>query len=231
MSNTPGSEIAANTILVLLWLAAFAVGVMWVLDIPLPYGADAESVVTVLGMVSTATTAIVALYRKRLHLEEYSTAFALADGYVNNFVEPAVTHLLAKHGPQVIFYIYTPKYLDELAPRAVQHTIARIEAADLKSEVVNLDLEEGRMRDVLTIRSSGSGLAFFDFPSTLLTLKNLVDYRVDSGENRLDEQKKREKGAEYIAKFTERLHRAIEAKDLGAHVRFIDASLEPLLPA
>jgi hypothetical protein len=164
-----------------------------------------------------------------LQHEEYSTAFALADGYVNNFIEPAITHLMAKQGPDVVFYIYIPRYLDELAPRAVQRTISRIEAANLKSQVVNLDLEEGRMRDVLTIRSGEHGMIYFDFPSTLLTLKNLVDYRVDSSENRLDEQKKREKGAEYIDKFSERLRQGLAAKHLGSHVRLIDASLAPLL--
>ena len=224
-----GAETFANFILVLLWLTAFGVGVMWVVQVGLPFGLDAEPILTVLGLVTTATTAIVALYRKRLQHEEYSTAFALADGYVNNFIEPAITHLMAKQGPDVVFYIYIPRYLDELAPRAVQRTISRIEAANLKSQVVNLDLEEGRMRDVLTIRSGEHGMIYFDFPSTLLTLKNLVDYRVDSSENRLDEQKKREKGAEYIDKFSERLRQGLAAKHLGSHVRLIDASLAPLL--
>ena len=223
------AENVANLILILLWVTAFGVGVMWAIGLTLPFGLDPEPIVTVLGLATTATTAIVALYRKRLQREEYSTAFALADGYVNNFIEPALTHLLAKHGPNVLFYIYIPRYLDELTPRAVKRTVARIEAANLKSQVVNLDLEEGRMRDVLTIRRGDGGMTYFDFPSTLLTLKNLVDYRVDSGENHLDEQIKRNKGAEYIAKFTERLRQDLTAKHLETHVRLIDASLAPLI--
>jgi hypothetical protein len=226
-------RIAARILVGLLWLATFLVAVGWALGWPLPFRPD--PVVLILSLVSAAVTAVVGMLAAMLHQrnealqqERYSTPFALAYGYVNNFVEPVLTRLLSlkKPGEPLHFYIYIPEELAELYPKAIERTLARLKERRYHDEVINLEFKEGRARDIMTVvRDSDSSVRYFDFPNTLLTLVSLIDYKVESHRDHFDEDEKRQLGKLYIDKFRQEVAKLVEMKGLAAYVHFTGKEL------
>ena len=106
--------------------------------------------------------------------------------------------------------IYIPGQLEELGRRAIERIMSRLRSADYSTDVVNLELEEGRARDVLTV-------------------KNLIDYKVSSEKNRLNEAEKKERASLYIAKFSERLKQKLKESGLDRHIEYTDQTLRPSL--
>ena len=226
MFNVKGQtiRIVARIFLALLWLSTLGVAVAWTMDADL--GFEPEPITIILGLLSTAVTAILLEYAHLLEREEYTTSYALAYGYVNNFIEPVVTKLvdMAAPGEEVAFYI--PDQLAELYPRSIDRTMARIRGAHYHSDVINLDFAEGRARDVMTVHRDGTGdVKYFDFPNTLLTLASLVDYKVESKKGRFGEAEKAELGRDYIQKFEEEVRKMITQKNIADYVRFTDNTL------
>jgi len=211
----------------LLTCATLAIAVVWVFGIDAPF--DAEPALFLLGMVSTGTAGALSWVARRLEHEEYSLSYALAYGYVNNFVDPVITKLVrsAKPGEKIEFYIYIPHELEELSPRAIDRTVAKIRAADFSSDVVNLDLEEGRARDVMTVyRDGGGAVTYFDIPSTLTTVATLVDYRLESkGDERTGAARRSDVGRNYIQEFEKEVRRLIEERKLSEWVHYTDREL------
>lgn len=224
-----------------MWTLTFVVGVAWVAGWPLPFALEAEPLAMLLGMVSTAVTALfaqlsVALRRRGRQLaeEEYSVPRALAYSYVNNFLDAAVAQLLAEAPPgqSVTFYVYIPVRLDELDDPAVQRTLARVRALGYRTETVQLRLPGVRPRDVLTVmRADGGGRVWFDFPGILRALRDLIDYKLETQADRFPDDARDELGARYIRSFHEALEQQAGRRGLLEHVRFIDRNLEPLKPA
>ena len=204
------------------------VGALWIAEIDLPF--DPSSMTYMLGIISSGATVLVNYYNKRIKEEEYSTAYALADGYFNNFLEPAVTRLLTEQGMTLEFLVYIPEHLEELGKRAIDRTMAKLRGAQFETSIINLSLEEGRSRDVLTVMGSDTATnRYFDFPNTLLTLSNLVDYKLDSEHDSLNEVRRKEMTEEYIGKFRQRLEQRIRQAALDSYILFTDKSLKPLL--
>lgn len=219
-------QTVARGFLALLWLSTFGVAIMWATGLDM--GFEPEPITIILGLLSAAVTAILLEYAHVLEEEEYTTPYALAYGYVNNFVEPVVTKLIdvAAPGEEVVFYIYIPDQLAELYPRSIERTMARIRGAHYHSDVINLDLAEGRARDIMTVYRAGAGdVKYFDFPNTLLTLASLVDYKVPSEKDRFDEGEKAELGRTYIQKFEETVRKMVEQKNIADYVKFTDHTL------
>lgn len=229
-----------------LWTATGAVLLAWAGGWPLPIRAEPEPLAGLLGMTSTAVTWLYglaarrfeqhrrALARTRAELaeERYSLAHALAYGYVHNFLEPALTRLLQRAGARAAalrFYVYLPADLAELEPDATERTLARLRGLGFTTGAVQLDLNPTRPREVLTLwRTEGDPPRFFDFPTTLLTLRQLVDYRLETRPNQFPDQTRRELGQTYIAEFRSALERHLRDKDLTGHVVLVDRSLAPL---
>lgn len=219
-------KLSGQILLVLLWLGTLAVTLIWTLDVDVPF--DPEPVTVLLGLASVAVTAVVSEYARLLKREEYTAPYALAYGYVHNFVEPAITKLLASSPPgeDVQFYIYIPDQLSDLSPRSVDRIVARVKGMGYRSEPVNLELEAGRARDILTLYRDGSDdKKYFDLPNTLLTLTSLVDYKIESKGESFDDEEKRKKGREYIKAFEEAVRKFIREKGIEEHVHFTDSSL------
>jgi len=235
------------------WAGNILVGVLWAATLyavlaklfkwRLPFDLDPDGLSALLGLISTAVTALVAYFGdllrtrdEQLEEEKYSTPLALAYGYVNNFVEPLVTRLLQQAGPQaadVRLYIYIPDELADLEPAAVERTVARMRAKQFDTKVINLQLDQGRPRDVLTVMGGGGKTLYFDFPNTLLTLKTVVDYKVHAAkkEEGDPEQTKRELGARFIQRFQKSVEEMLAQKHLTEYVRLTDKNLDFLTPA
>jgi hypothetical protein len=225
---------AILSLLVLMWLATLMIAVAWVLGWDL--GFEAEPATVLLGTASTGLTAAVAYFgvkleaaRRELEEERFSTPMALAHGYVHNFLDPALTHLLRRTGPgepPPRLYIFIPERLEELAPASRERILARIRAARYRDTAMNLEFSEGRARDIITItRESGGSPVYFDFPTTLLTLHALVDYKVESKAEQLSEKEKVALGAAYIAHFRAYLLQRAEALGLREYLELTDRRL------
>ena len=216
-------RVISRALLSLLWLSTFATALVWIMADNPPF--DPEPVTVVLGLMSTAVTALLSEYSSRLEQESFSPAYALAYGYVNNFLEPVLTQLVKQRGSGVTMYVYIPEKLAELQPRSIDRTMALIREKHFRDEVVNLEFAEGRARDVLFIQQVGGSQAFFDFPSTLLTLNSFIDYKVKTMRSPSAE-KRDEWGSRYIKKFQETVSTLAEEKGVLNHVRFIDKHLK-----
>ena len=227
-------KIASTVLLVLVWLATFTVAMCWLLDLPLPF--KPEPVTAVLVLLSPAITAVVRSYikllqskDKELEAERFSMPDALAHGYVENFIEPAITKLIretppGKNTPRL--YIYMPEDMSEVEPKSIDRTIARIREQNYSTSVVNLDIEAGRARDILTIfKGEKDSATYFDFPNTLRTLIALVEYKVPSKAESFNKKEKQELGRAYIERFKTRVEKMISEKDLSQYVFFTDKNL------
>lgn len=225
-------NLAPNGLLALLWLGTFIVAVSWLLGWSLPF--DPEPVTILLGLVAAATTSIVAAYKnlmkereEELELEKHS--FALAYGYVNNFIEPVITNLLNKIEPsdEIEFYIYIPEELSELEPRSIERILAKIKRLNYSSSVVNLEFREGRARDIMTVyKDQEDSVRYFDFPNTLLALVKMIDYNVKSDKNTSNEQDKIDLGKKYIDNFKAEIEKMIHTKNISEYVKFTDKHLK-----
>ena len=225
MRNARVIRAFARGLVVVLWLSMLAVAACWALDINI--GVAHEPVTLVLGLVSAAVTGVLLEYARLLDFEEYSTPRALAHGYVTNFLEPAITRLAeSKPGKPIVFHIYIPQQLEELEPRAIARTMTRIRENQYSSDIVHLDLEDGRARDVLTIfRDSKTDVEYFDFPGTLTTIASLVDYKMASRRDRSTDEQKAQLGRAYISEFEAEVRRLAESKGIADNTAFTDRDL------
>lgn len=215
----------SKIVMILLWLSTLICSALWATGVPLPF--EPEPITVILGLVSAALTALINEYAQALEKEEYSVSYALAYGYVINFLEPVITAILKQvpPGERPRFYIYIPERLQELEPKSIDRTLARLREKNMTTQSVNLDLAEGRVRDVLTI-SMERNQVYFDFPTTLLTLNSFIAYKSDSKKNAFGEEEKVKLGQAFIQKFQETVAKMIEEKGLSDYVFFVGKSLQ-----
>jgi len=235
VNRTRKLELAGNLVVGLLWAGTFILVLAHIFKWKLPFGVEPDPVAALLGLISTAVTGLVAYFTdllrtrdEQLEEEKYSTPLALAYGYVNNFVEPLITRLLQQAGSRVDdvrLYIFIPDELADLEPAAIERTIARMRAKQFDTKVINLQLDQGRPRDVLTVMKGGSNTAYFDFPNTLLTLKTVVDYKARSPKITDPDKFKRELGTRFIQRFQKSVEEMLTEKHLTDYVKVTDKNL------
>lgn len=218
-------RVISKVLLFVLWLCTFAAVLVWAFVKDPPF--DPEPVTVLLGLVSAAVTALLNEYSARLSKEEFSTAYALAYGYVNNFLEPVLTQLMKRSdGSRPGMVIYLPERLTELEPSSIERLMARLREKKLTSKAVNVELSGGKARDLLTIYKSDTDFIYFDFPTTLLTLNSYIDYKMESGKDSFGEEQRLKMGREYIEKFKEAMVKMMEEKQIAEYVSFTDQSLQ-----
>jgi len=214
----------SKAVLIFLWLTTLLCAVLWAIGVPLPF--EPEPITVILGLVSAALTGLVSEYSDALEQEEYSVSYALAYGYVINFLEPVITAILKQipPGERPKFYIYMPDRLQELEPKSIDRTLARLREKNMITQSVNLELMEGRVRDVLII-SMEKNHVYFDFPTTLLTLTSFIAYKADSKKNSFGDEEKIKLGQAFIGKFQETVSRMLAERNLSEYVSFIGKDL------
>jgi hypothetical protein len=217
-------KVISKAVMILLWLSTLACTVLWATGVSLPF--EPEPITVILGLVSAALTALMNEYANALEKEEYSVSYALAYGYVINFLEPVITAILKQtpSGERPKFFIYMPERLQELEPKSIDRTLARLREKNLITQSINLELAEGRVRDVLTISMEQSHV-YFDFPTTLLTLNSFIAYKSDSKKNSFAEEEKVKLGKAFIVKFQQTVSTMLEEKNLSDYVSFIGKDL------
>lgn len=203
-----------------LWLATLLAAAVWIAMPQPPF--NPEPVTVILGLVSTAMSALLSEYASALEKEKYSTSYALAFGYVSNFIDPVITQLTRNPiGPRLL--IYMPQSLQELEPGNVQRIIAQIREKQFSEKMITLEAGVGRTRDLISIFRDPGQLFYFDFPTTLLTLNSLIDYNLQQRNN---QSSRNELGARYIDQFKQALDKMLEEKNLRQFVDFTNKDLE-----
>lgn len=210
--------------MIILWLSTLVCAVLWASGVPMPF--EPEPITVILGLVSAALTGLVNEYANALEKEEYSVSYALAYGYVINFLEPVITAILKQTpaGERPKFYIYIPERLQELEPKSIDRTLARLREKNLTTQSINLELTEGRVRDVLSI-SMESKHMYFDFPTTLLTLNSFIAYKSDSRKDSFGEEEKLKLGKAFIEKFQRTVSKMLDERNLSDYVSFVGIDL------
>jgi len=211
--------------MIILWFVTLVCALLWAFGVPLPI--EPEPITVILGLVSAAVTALVNEYSNALEQEEYTVSYALAYGYVINFLEPVITAILkkAEPGKRPKFYIYLPEQLKELEAKSIDRTLARLREKNLITQSINLDLSEGRVRDVLAISMDTSNEVYFDFPTTLLTLNSFIIYKSESKKNSFGEEEKVKMGKAFIDKFQSTVASMLVEKNLSDYVSFVGRDL------
>lgn len=214
----------SKSVMIMLWLSTLLCAVLWATGVQLPF--EPEPITVILGLVSAALTALMNEYANALEKEEYSVSYALAYGYVINFLEPVITSILKRipAGERPRFYVYIPERLQELEPKSIDRTLARMKEKNLTTQSINLELTEGRVRDVLFIAME-SRHVYFDFPTTLLTLNSFIAFKTESRKNSFAEEEKQKLGKAFITKFQETILKMLNERNLSEYVSFIDKDL------
>lgn len=197
---------------VVLWSLTFALSMVWLFVDRPPF--EPEPLTVVAGLIASASSAILKRYEDELRLEEFCTADALAMGYVNNFLEPVLTQLI-KEGKSPFVIIFIPKTLVELQPKNIDRMLGELRKSALNDEVLSVKLDEGRgWRDIMSIRGNVKEEFFIDFPSTLLTLQPLIDFKVSSQKDSFNKLDKQLLASRFISKFEQTAQSQLQEQQL-----------------
>ncbi len=164
-------------------------------------------------------------YKWLLEDAEYSPAYALALGYVNNFIEPSIVQLIENgiKNPQI--YIYKPENIKELYKSNIDKTKATMKNNSFAVNELQLDLKHGRARDILTIQKSKTKMIYFDFPNTLLSLSAYIDFKIATRKNEVDFEEKSELTRALFDKFYNKVDELLKTKNLDTHIKYCDKNL------
>jgi hypothetical protein len=193
---------------------------LWFLPVEVKYF-DPEAAFTVLFALSASYGV---LFKILLAEAEFSPSLALAFGYVENFLEPAITQLI-QEGKNPIFHIYKPDSIQELFEKNIERTRKAIEIKGFTLSDVVLEPKYSRARDVILIEKEEGKQTYFDFPSTLKSLLPYIDYKIASRNNESDEEEKDKLGKQLVEKFFKKVEELSSKKELNTHIKICDKQL------
>jgi hypothetical protein len=178
---------------------------------------------------SHAVSGLVTRYSHAIDIEQYSVP--MFGKYVNNFVEPVLTQLIKdsnSKSDKPIFYIFIPELLSELTPKSIDRLKAKLKTKGLSDNILKVKINEGRgVRDVMTVSNSNNKNVFFDFPNTLFSLTDFVEFKMNSPKDSLNVNLKNKIGKEYIERFKKQLIESLEEKHLHPdYIRFTNFDLD-----
>lgn len=182
---------------------------------------DPEAAFTILFILSTSFSQ---LYRILLDEAEYSPALALAYGYVENFLEPAITQLISEEKNSLI-HIYKPQNIEELFEKNIERVRGKIRAKNYVLTDIVLDQKYARARDIILIEKEKGKQSYFDFPSTLKSLIPYIDYKLVSKKNESIDELKIELGKKLVTKFFLKIDDLVIRKGLSDSVKICDNQL------
>lgn len=165
------------------------------------------------------------LYRWLLAESEYSPAHALALGYVKNFLAPTITQLMNDGVKNPVIYVYRPETMSELFGGNISRIRSKLVQDNFKLEDINLTPNSARARDIILIEKSATKKVYFDFPNTLTSLVNYVDYAVASGKNSHSEKKKDEFTKELMDKFFFKVNELLIKENITENIKYCDKTL------
>lgn len=136
---------------------------------------------------------------------EFSPSYALATGYVKNFISPVITQLIENGISAPKIYIFKPQNFEDLSSDNIDRMKAELKNKEYNLKTIKLSTKHSRARDILIINKLNEEQVYFDFPNTLLSLFAYVDYKLDKKPNTKAEDEKEKIVIELIDKFYEKL--------------------------
>lgn len=218
----------ANIIVVFMWIISLVFAIIWFFNFPFRY--EPEPLTVICSLISIAVTGLVKFYSAALDRENFSAAHVLAKGYVNNFIEPVVTQLLkdSAKGEKPLFCIFIPDSLCDLDVKSIDRFKKKLVDKGLLHNTKGVKLSEERgIRDVMTISNSKYPNLYFDFPNTMRSLNDYIDYKLESNKDSLNTEQRNKLGKKYIEHFKEQLIESLKEKSLyPEYVKFTDYNFE-----
>lgn len=157
---------------------------------------------------------------KRVKEEELSIAYALAHGYVYNYLAPVLRGLRKKlPDPSTMkFIVYIPKHLDEFRTHSIDEVITELSNKQYEVDTVELLFEnEKRKMDYRTAKKGdGDVIHYFDFPTTLLTLDKLIEYKLSTHKDSLPDKEIAKLSELYISNFSQQLQSILAKPEFDA---------------
>jgi hypothetical protein len=216
--------------LCLVWIASYQI-LNWTPPPPKPYAPWAA----LLALFSSACVWLLKCIKdvkNELEEERFSAPKALALGYLNNWVRPAIDFLLKQSGTSdVRFYIFLPETLAQLDDVELQTTRSYIARQGYLVGKQPVTFSNGQGGNVETVtNAAGTKTIYIDFPKTMKGLMNVVNLKVSSTDPPAQ--------AELERKLVSRFNAIIEAEvgnpgsflslhakiiRIGKHVTFHDA--------
>lgn len=199
--------------------------IVWAFKLKIVYldGFELEALFAILSGVGVFLNQI---HRKLLEKAEYSPAHVLAYGYVNNFLAPIVLQLKDNGETNPKVFVYKPRKIDELFESNIDMMKAELKNRNYSLDGVKLNLRQARARDVLTIQHSQGKKVYFDFPNTLLSLLDYIDYKIDSKANNSSEEEKANLTAELVTEFYQKVDELTEHKRIKSNIKYCDSNLK-----
>lgn len=207
-------------------IIAFVTLIMWLFNrdiVIYKWSLDKEAIFVFL---TSAAVLLNQFYQWLLKETEYSPAYALALGYMNNFLEPVITQLLEDGNKKPLIYVYQPRSITELYKSNIDKTKATIKNLQFDLTELQLNLKHGRARDILTIQKSKTKKVYFDFPNTLLSLSAYIDYKTSSGANQLNDKEKIKLTEELFEKFYSKVNDLAKEKNIEEFIKYCDKKLD-----
>lgn len=157
---------------------------------------------------------------KRVKEEELSIAYALAHGYMYNYLAPVVRGLRKRlpNPQEMSFIVYIPKNLEEFRSHAIDEVITELTNKQYVVETVELLFEnEKRKMDYRTAKkTSDRTTQYFDFPTTLLTLEKVIAYKMSSNKDSRPDREIARLSKQYISSFKEQLLAMVQQPEFDA---------------
>jgi len=205
----------------LLILLTVIIFLLWLFRVDVKYF-DLEAAFVILSMLSTTHGL---LFKFLLDESEFSPSLAIAFGYVENFLEPAITQLIHE-GKNPMFHIYRPNSIQELFEKNVTRTRKTIESKGFTISDIVLSSKYTRARDIILVEKEKGKQTYFDFPGTLISLLPYIDFKIASRSNDSNEEEKEELGKKLIEKFFEKIETLVQQKGIAGHIKICDERLQ-----
>ncbi|KAB5484208.1 STING domain-containing protein [Flagellimonas hadalis] len=201
-------------------VASFVFAALWVYNTSM----NLEPILAFLGLfysvVALLGNWVTKQLEKRVKEEELSITYALAHGYMYNYLAPVVRGLRKKlSDPSAMrFIVYIPKTLNEFRSHAIDEVMTELSNKQYIVDTVELVFEnEKRKMDYRTARKSkDSAIHYFDFPTTLLTLEKVIEYKMKTDKDSRPDKEIAKLSEVYISNFGKQLTSILEKEEFDA---------------
>ncbi|HSV60235.1 MAG TPA: STING domain-containing protein [Variovorax sp.] len=166
--------------------------------------------------------------------DRYSLSYALAYGYVHNFLVGAIEALKTEAHPGKMF-VFKPAKLDQLDPATHEAFKSELVRRGFQLTTRTLDKASNRPRGVLSVyrpTDPANPIHFVDFPTTLLTLSSLIAYQAERAledeETAWTEDYRNGLAKEYIDRFFKELSTQADKAGVREWIDFTDTNFRNL---
>ncbi len=220
----------------LILLGSIAIAVLW-MRYSNKY--NFEPVLVLLGLLYAAVPQVgkwlVRRLNRKIEKERLTLPYALAHGYLKNYLAPVLRRIRkeADDPDRLKFYVYIPRSLDELKDESIDEILTELENRQYEVGLIELDFPgQKRKKDYRTAKRSiiqGADPKYFDFTTTMLTLDQVVKYKLDTKEGRLPTEQEEKLGEGYINDFRNCLETMLQEKRYDAirdNIFIVDGGLD-----